>query len=108
MPLMHGELHRLARRYMVRERPDHTLQPTALVNEAYLRLIEISRVQWQNRAHFLAMAARAMRRILVDVARAHRNQKRGGAFARVALDDVIVVTERPIEVVAHDQVLERL
>jgi RNA polymerase sigma factor (TIGR02999 family) len=108
MPLVHGELHRLARLYMARERPDHTLQPTALVNEAYLRLIEISRVQWQNRAHFLAMAARAMRRILVDVARAHRNQKRGSGFERVALDDTIVVTDRPIEVVALDEALDRL
>ena len=108
MPLVHGELHRLARLYMARERPDHTLQPTALVNEAYLRLIEISRVQWQNRAHFLAMAARAMRRILVDVARAHRNQKRGRGFERVALDDTIVVTDRPIEVVALDEALDRL
>src|SRR5688572_14213526 len=107
MPLMHGELHRLARRYMVRERPDHTLQPTALVNEAYLRLIEISRVQWQNRAHFLAMAARTMRRILVDVARAHRNQKRGGAFERVVLDDALAVSDRPIELVALDEALDR-
>jgi RNA polymerase sigma factor (TIGR02999 family) len=92
---------------MARERPDHTLQPTALVNEAYLRLIEISRVQWQNRAHFLAIAARAMRRILVDVARAHRNQKRGGGVERVELDEALVLSDRPIELVALDEALDR-
>jgi len=108
MPLVHSELHRLARRYMARERPDHTLQPTALVNEAYLRLMEISHVQWQNRAHFLAVAARVMRRILVDVARAHRNQKRGGGFERLELDETLASTERPIELVALDEALDRL
>jgi len=108
MPLVHSELHRLARRYMARERPDHTLQPSALVNEAYLRLMEISHVQWQNRAHFLAVAARVMRRILVDVARAHRNQKRGGGFERLELDETLASTERPIELVALDEALDRL
>jgi len=108
MPLVHSELHRLARHYMARERPDHTLQPTALVNEAYLRLMEISHVQWQNRAHFLAVAARVMRRILVDVARAHRNQKRGGGFERLELDETLASTERPIELVALDEALDRL
>lgn len=108
LPLVHSELHRLARRYMAGERPDHTLQPTALVNEAYLRLIEINRVQWQNRSHFLAVAARAMRRILVDVARARRNEKRGGAFERIALDDGLALTNRPIELVALDEALQKL
>src|SRR5919198_5958849 len=70
MPLVYGELHRLAKRYMARERPDHTLQVTALVNEAYLRLIDVRQVPWQNRAHFFAVSAQVMRRILVDLARA--------------------------------------
>jgi RNA polymerase sigma factor (TIGR02999 family) len=108
MPLVHQELYQLARRYMARERPDHTLQPTALVNEAYLRLIEISRVQWQNRAHFLAMAARVMRRILVDVARAHRNDKRGGGFVRVSLDADFAAPDQPLELVALDEALQKL
>jgi RNA polymerase sigma factor (TIGR02999 family) len=108
IPLVHNELHRLARRYMARERSDHTLQPTALVNEAYLRLIGIKNLPWQNRAHFMGMAARAMRRILVDVARAHRNQKRGQGFERVALDAAIAVSDRPIELVALDEALDRL
>ena len=85
VPLIHDELRRLARRYMAQERPDHTLQPTALVNEAYLRLIEIHQVNWQNRAHFFAMAARVMRRILVDAARAHGSIKRGDRVQRVTL-----------------------
>ena len=78
VPLVHEELRRLARRYMARERRDHTLQASALVNEAYLRLIDLKQMQWQNRAHFFAMSARVMRRILVDFARARRNEKRGG------------------------------
>jgi RNA polymerase sigma factor (TIGR02999 family) len=108
MPLVHGELRQLARRYMARERPNHTLQPTALVNEAYLRLIEISRVQWRNRTHFLAMAARVMRRILVDVARAHRNGKRGGGVIKVGLDEAFAVADRPVELVALDEALRKL
>jgi RNA polymerase sigma factor (TIGR02999 family) len=76
---------------MSRERPGHTLQATALVNEAYLRLIEIDQVRWQNRAHFFAMSARAMRRILVDSARAKASGKRGGGIVRVALDDALLV-----------------
>jgi RNA polymerase sigma factor (TIGR02999 family) len=108
MPLVHDELRQLARRYMARERADHTLQPTALVNEAYLRLIEISRVQWRNRTHFLAMAARIMRRILVDVARAHRNGKRGGGFMKVGLDEAFALADRPLELVALDEALQNL
>src|SRR5262249_5274972 len=88
IPLLYDELHRLARNYMRRERPDHTLQATSLVNEAYLRLIDVNRVEWQNRAHFLALAAQMMRRILVESARNRRRQKRGGGAVRVNLDDV--------------------
>src|SRR5499427_2872664 len=88
IPLLYGELHRLARRYMRRERPDHTLQPTALVNEAYLRLIDVNRIEWRNRTHFLALAAQMMRRILVEGARNRHRQKRGGQAVRVSIDDV--------------------
>src|SRR5512132_64572 len=88
MPLIYNELHRLARHYMRRERPDHTLQPTSLVNEAYLRLIDVNRVEWRNRAHFLALAAQMMRRILVESARNRHRQKRGGDAVRVSIDDI--------------------
>jgi RNA polymerase sigma-70 factor, ECF subfamily len=109
IPLVHTELHRLARRYMAGERAGHTLQTSALVNEAYLRLIDIRQVHWQNRAHFFAMAARTMRRILVDSARARGNQRRGGDVVKVALDDALVVgTARRDDLVALDEALERL
>ena len=88
VPLVYEELHRLARRYLRQERPDHTLQATSLVNEAYLRLIDVNRVEWRNRAHFLALAAQMMRRILVESARNRRRQKRGGGAVHVSLDDV--------------------
>jgi len=88
IPLLYGELYSLARRYMRQERADHTLQATALVNEAYLRLIDVNRVEWRNRTHFLALAAQMMRRILVEFARNRHRQKRGGGAVRVALDDV--------------------
>jgi RNA polymerase sigma factor (TIGR02999 family) len=88
VPLVHEELHRLARRYMRQERPDHTLQATSLVNEAYLRLIDVNRVEWRDRAHFLAVAAQMMRRILVESARNRRRQKRGGGAVHVNFDDV--------------------
>ena len=88
VPLVYEELHRLARRYMRQERPDHTLQATSLVNEAYLRLIEINRVEWRDRAHFLAVAAQMMRRILVESARNRRRQKRGGGAVHLNLDEV--------------------
>ena len=100
VPLVHAELRRLARRYMARERPDHTLQASALVNEAYLRLIDLKQMQWQNRAHFFAMSARVMRRILVDFARAKRNAKRGGGAPRVTLDEALL----PPEEASHDLV----
>jgi len=88
IPLLYGELHRLARRYMRQERADHTLQPTALVNEAYLRLIDINRIEWRNRTHFLALAAQTMRRILVESARNRHRQKRGGGAVRESIEDV--------------------
>ena len=109
IPLLHQELLATARRYMKRERRDHTLQPTALVNETYLRLAGVQRVQWQDRAHFLALSARVMRRILIEWARARRVQKRGGAGARLSLDDACLVTGQPsYDVLALDEVLERL
>ena len=87
VPLVYRELRLLAHRYMRQERHDHMLQTTALVNEAYLRLIDVNRIQWQNRAHFLAVAAQTMRRILVEFARQRSRQKRGGSAIRVTLDD---------------------
>jgi RNA polymerase sigma factor (TIGR02999 family) len=86
LPLVHDELRRIARRHMAGERRDHLLQATALVNEAYLRLIDIRHVDWQDRAHFYAMSARVMRRVLVDFARAQKNQKRGGELQRITFD----------------------
>jgi RNA polymerase sigma factor (TIGR02999 family) len=109
VPLVHDELRRIARRFMGRERPGHTLQPTALVNEAYLRLIEVKRVRWQNRAHFFAMSARVMRRILVDAARARGNQKRGGGAQKVSLDEALVVAgDGGPDLVALDDALQAL
>src|SRR5262245_5560178 len=94
VPLVHQELRVLARRYMRGERSDHTLQATALVNEAYIRLIDVKRVQWQNRTHFLAVAAQTMRRILVEFARHRGRQKRGGSAVRVTIDDALEVAEK--------------
>jgi RNA polymerase sigma factor (TIGR02999 family) len=109
MPLVHAELRRLARRHMGHERRGHTLQPTALVNEAYLRLIDVRRIQWQDRAHFFAMSARLMRRILVDFARARRYQKRGGGAAKVTFDEALVASnERGAELLALDDALAAL
>jgi RNA polymerase sigma factor (TIGR02999 family) len=106
---VHGELRRLARRELGRERSDHTLQPTALVNELYLRLVEQNRASWQNRAHFFAIAARMMRRILVDHARAHVASKRGGACARVSLSDAMSVANEPaVDLLALDDALATL
>jgi RNA polymerase sigma factor (TIGR02999 family) len=87
VPLVHGELLALARRYMARERAHHTLQATALVNEAFLRMVDMRRIEWRDRAHFLAVAARVMRHVLVDLARAKRFQKRGGRAVHLSLDD---------------------
>ena len=91
IPLVYQELHRLAARYMRKERPDHTLQTSALVNEAYLKLVDQKRVQWQNRAHFFGVAAQLMRRILVDHARVRASLKRGAATTKLSLDDVRVI-----------------
>src|SRR5262245_41377156 len=87
VPLVQDELRRIARRHMRAERCEHTLQASALVNEAYMRLLDIKRIQWQNRTHFFAMAARIMRRILVESARARKFQKRGGGAQKVSLDE---------------------
>jgi RNA polymerase sigma-70 factor (ECF subfamily) len=109
LPLVHDELRRIAKRHMAGERPDHVLQATALVNEAYLRLVDVRRVQWQDRAHFFAMAARLMRRVLVDFARAQKNQKRGGALHRVTFDqNLAVASETPEDVIAIDEALRSL
>jgi RNA polymerase sigma-70 factor, ECF subfamily len=106
MPLVHSELHRIAHCYMSRENPGHTLQTTALVNEVYLRLVDIAQVRWQDRAHFFAMSARMMRHILTDFARALTYQKRGGAALRVTFDEALAVSPRQdVEIVAIDEAL---
>lgn len=109
MPLVYDELRRLAQIYLSRERLDHTLQPTALVHEAYLRLVDQSRVEWQNRAHFLGIAAQIMRRILIDHARMHTSEKRGGHKSRLSLDEAsIMPEERAADLVALDDALKGL
>jgi RNA polymerase sigma factor (TIGR02999 family) len=108
-PLVHTELHRLAKRYMAGERPGHILQTTALVNEAYLRLIDWKNVQWQNRAHFFGLAAQIMRHILVDFARAQRREKRGGGALRVSLSAAAdIAQEQSADLVALDDALQML
>jgi RNA polymerase sigma factor (TIGR02999 family) len=97
LPLVYEELRRVAGRHMRHERPGHSLQASALVNEAYLRLIEVTQVQWQNRVHFIAMASRMMRRILVDHARAKGYQKRGAGAQKVTLDEALEVAEVPAQ-----------
>ena len=107
LPLVEGELHRLAHRYMSHEREDHTLQTTALVNEAYLKLID-QQVNWKNRAHFFGIAAQIMRRILIDHARKHLGPRHGGGKT-ISLDEVAVVSdERASELVALDEALTTL
>ncbi len=109
MPLVYEELRRMARRYMDRQQAGHTLQTTALIHEAYLRLVDQQEVQWQNRAHFFGVAARAMRSILVDYARTRQAVKRGGEVHLVSLDEAAVVsTERTADLVALDDALESL
>ena len=109
IPLVQRELHQIARRCMAGERPGHSLQATALVNEAYLRLVNANDVAWRDRAHFLAVAARVMRRILVDHARSRQYQKRGGAAARVTFDEALVVANEPDQdFVALDDALTAL
>lgn len=108
IPVIYTELRRLARRYMRRERQGHSLQPTALVNEAYLRLVDCSGIHWQNRAHFFAVSAQLMRRILVDHARRH-NAKRGRGVRHVALDDAVLVSpDADVDLVALDDALNAL
>ena len=109
IPLVYGELHRLAHRYMGRERNAHTLQPTALVHEAYERLIDLQDVSWQNRAHFFAVSAQLMRRILVDYARSRRYSKRGGEWRQIPLNEAVAVfRDRRTDIVALDDALRAL
>jgi RNA polymerase sigma-70 factor, ECF subfamily len=109
MPLVHAELSRLAHHYMSGERTGHTLQTTALVNEAYLRLVDSSQVRWQNRAHFFAVSAQLMRRILVDFARSRNYLKRGGGAQQVVLDEAMLISQGPdIDVVLLDDALSAL
>jgi RNA polymerase sigma factor (TIGR02999 family) len=109
LPRVYDELRRLARAYLARERPGHTLQPTALVHEAYLRLVDQTRVDWQNRAHFFAIAATSMRRILVSHARRRHAAKRGGAALTLTLDEGLAAAgERDVDLVALDEALAAL
>jgi RNA polymerase sigma factor (TIGR02999 family) len=109
MPFVYDELRRLARAFLSREREGHTLQPTALVNEAYLRLVDQTRVNWQNRAHFYGIAASMMRRVLIDHARAHATEKRGGGAIRLSIDDIQVPLEqRAASFIALDEALKTL
>jgi RNA polymerase sigma factor (TIGR02999 family) len=109
LPLIERELHRIARQYMRRENPGHTLQTTALVNEAYFRLVDQKSVRWQNRAHFFAIAAQIMRRILLNYARDRHRAKRGGRAVQVSLSEVAVIgEEKSAELIALDEALVRL
>ena len=109
IPLVEAELHRLARQYMSRERAGHTLQTTALVNEAYLRLAQVHDVRWENRAHFFAISARIMRRIMIDHARSRQQLKRGGGALKVTLDEgAVLADERSAELLALEEALEEL
>jgi len=108
-PVVYAELHRMARHYMARERDGHTLQTTALINEVYLRLVNVKEVQWQDRAHFFAISAQLMRRILTDFARSHGYQKRGAGAPHVPLDEACLASPEPgVDLVALEQALTRL
>ncbi len=108
-PLVYDELHRLARRYMSRERKGHTLQTTALINEAYVRLVDQKNVNWANRSHFFAISAQIMRRILIDHARRHAYAKRGGGAQQVSLDEVAaIIPEQGRELMRLDEALKSL
>ena len=108
-PLVYNELHRLARRYMSRERKGHTLQTTALINEAYVRLVDQKNVQWANRSHFFAISAQIMRRILIDHARRHAYAKRGGGAQQVSLEEAATITpDQGRELVRLDEALKSL
>jgi RNA polymerase sigma-70 factor, ECF subfamily len=109
IPLVYTELRQLARRYMRRERPGHTMQTTALIHEAYLRLVDQNQVRWENRAHFLGIAARLMRQILIEHARRRTRAKRGGGAGTISLDEVALVSQaRATELLALDDAMERL
>jgi len=109
MPLVYQELRQMAKRYMSRQNPGHTLQTSALINEAYMRLVDQKEVQWQNRAHFFGVAAKAMRHILVDYARSRHAAKRGGEARVVSLDEATVVSAEPTaELLALDDALQSL
>ncbi len=109
LPLVYDEFRALARFYLHQERVNHTLQPTALVHEAYMKLVDQTRVDWQGRSHFFAVAAQAMRRILVDHARSKNRDKRGGGRARVTLDEAVALSpEKEEDVLALDEALEKL
>jgi RNA polymerase sigma-70 factor, ECF subfamily len=109
IPLVYTELRQLARRYMRRERPGHTMQTTALIHEAYLRLVDQNQVRWENRAHFLGIAARLMRQILIEHARRRTRAKRGGVAGTISLDEVALVSQaRATELLALDDAMERL
>lgn len=109
VPLLYQDLRRIAHNHLYRERADHTLSTTALVHEAYLKLIDQDRAQWQNRAHFFATASNAMRRILVDYARRRRAEKRGGSYEKVALTDALMMAEsRSEDLLALDEALNQL
>ncbi|MBN8725479.1 MAG: sigma-70 family RNA polymerase sigma factor [Acidobacteria bacterium] len=109
LPMIYHELHLLASRYLRRERPNHTIQATALVNEAYLRLIDQKQVQWQNRAHFFAIAAQMMRRILINYARDQHAAKRGGYTIKVSLNEAIgLANTKDLDLIALDEALDKL
>ncbi len=110
LPLIYDELHRQAARYLRKERPGHTLQTTALINEAYLKLIDRRDVQWESRTHFFAVASQAMRRILVDYAKAKHRKKRGGDNIKLSLNEAMLVveTEKSVDLIALDEALNKL
>jgi RNA polymerase sigma factor (TIGR02999 family) len=109
VPIVYQELRRLAKHYMRQERPDHTLEATALVNEAYLRLIDLNRIQWQDRAHFFSVAAQTMRRILVEFARRRKRQKRGGQGQQVALEEAAELSrDQEVDLLAVNEALSSL
>jgi RNA polymerase sigma factor (TIGR02999 family) len=108
IPIVYGELHRMAERHLRYERPGHTLQPTAIVHEAYLRLLARQGEDWQNRTHFFAVAAQSMRRILTDYARARHRKKRGGQGTRWLLDTVVMTEPSSVDLLAVDEALEKL
>ena len=109
IPIVHQELHNLAKHYLRGERADHTLQTAALVNEVYLRLVDHKNINWQNRAHFFGVAAQAMRRVLVDYARTRKTEKRGGDVLQVSLDGAVnVAEEKAVELIALDDALQDL